>query len=521
MSRERAFLLSALPPRRRQERLALAVALVLLVGALMTLPFRDRQLAREDAFIPVVDTILFLNDLITASLLFAQFSVVRSRGLLALAIGYLFCSLIIIPHLLTFPAVFAPIGLLGASLQTTVWLYIFWHLGLPPAAICYTLLKDSRAPESARGGSAARPIVTGIAIIAGAVIGLTLLATAGVNWLPHIMLDTTHAGHLWSENMAPLLLALSFASIAILWSRRSSVLDLWLLVVLGAWFTETLLLSLTSSRFSLVWYVGRILGLASSSVVLLALASESTLLYARLALAVAKEDRERDGQRLTLEVIVGSIAHELHQPLSAIIANSEAAASLLEHTPPDLNEARAALQDITSEGDRASQILTSTRSTLAGRALPQSFIDVEQLVSETLTLLRLELQSQSVTVQREVSPKALQVRGNKGQLMQVLVNLIANALESMATVSGRPRLLRIRAFSSAPSDVAIQVEDSGAGIDPEHAQRIFDPFFTTKAQGTGLGLAICRSIIEAHGGHITARRREPFGSVFQIELPAH
>src|SRR5689334_2569137 len=136
-----SILLSALPPSPAQKRLAACVAAALLVVLLVTIPFMQIQLAPVRAFIPVVDTLLFINDLITAALLFAQFSVTRSRGLLALACGYLFTALIIVPHALTFPDAFSATGLLGANLQSTVWLYIFWHLGVPPAVIAYALLK--------------------------------------------------------------------------------------------------------------------------------------------------------------------------------------------------------------------------------------------------------------------------------------------------------------------------------------------------------------------------------------------
>jgi signal transduction histidine kinase len=145
------------------------------------------------------------------------------------------------------------------------------------------------------------------------------------------MLDETHANLFWNNRAAPLIV-LSLSAIFFLWRRRSSVLDLWLLVVIWAWLIETTLLSTTGSRFSLVWYTSRAFGLMSSGFVLLILLSESTMLYARLALSVAARERERDGQNMTLELIVRSMAHELHQPLSAIMLNGDAAAIMLSQS---------------------------------------------------------------------------------------------------------------------------------------------------------------------------------------------
>jgi signal transduction histidine kinase len=519
--RESTLLLASLPPPIRQQRLAAAVAVALFVAFLLVLPFRDLQGPREQAFIPIVDTVLCLTDLMTAVLLYAQFSVLRSRALLALAMGYLFTALIIVPHLLTFPGVFSPTGLLGAGLQSTVWLYIFWHLALPPAVITYTLLKRPQLQVSDTRQPVSISIVSSVAAVLVLVLALTVLVTAHEGDLPRIMLNATQADSFWKYVAAPAILGLSLLSIAILWRRRSSVLDLWLLVVLWAWFIETLLLSMTESRFSVVWYAGRAFGILSSSFVLLVLLYESTRLYARLALTAAAQDREREHQRLTLEVIVGSIAHELNQPLTAIMANGEAGVSLLSQQPPNVRETSAALSDIATEVRRASDIIRSIRDTVAGAARPMALIDMGQVVRETLALVRTELQTHDIAVELEIATALPPVEGNKVQLLQVILNLVTNALESMIAVTNRPRVLRICSRVPLPSKISITVQDTGVGIEPKDAARIFDPLFTTKAHGTGLGLAICQSIVEAHGGRISAARGEGYGSIFEILLPSY
>lgn len=290
-----------------QTRLARAVAVALVIVLLAALPFRDFQGSRDVAFIAVVDTTLFLMDLAAAVLLYTQFCVLRSRGLLALAMGYLFSSFMVVPHLLTFPGLLAPTGLLGPGLQSTVWLYILWHLGLPIGVISYTLLKpvDRRVP--AGSGRASVPILLSVAVVIALVFVLAWFATVDGRLLPSIMLYTMHAKAIWRLAVMPPIWALIIVSIGLLWWRRSSVLDLWLLVVLWAWLIESLLLGITLDRFSVVWYIGRILGLLAASCVLLVLLYESMTLYARLALHVAAQDqdRDRDRQRLTLDVTAG------------------------------------------------------------------------------------------------------------------------------------------------------------------------------------------------------------------------
>ena len=480
-------------------------------------PFRDRQWPHNEAFIPIVDSLLFLNDLITAVLLYSQYAVTRAREGLPLAMGYLFTALIIIPHLLTFPGAMAPTGLLGAGLQSTVWLYIFWHLGIPAAVIAYALLKGRarKQPDMLN-----RTIPISVAAVVALVSALTWLAIAYERALPAIMIDTLRAGSTWERAAAPAILLLSLTAMALLWRRRSSVLDIWLLVVLWAWFIETFLLSMTNSRFSVVWYAGRGFGLLASCFVLLALLYESTTLYARLALAAGAKERERERQRLTLQVIAGSIAHELQQPLSAIVSNSAAGVQLLKQSPPDLREASDAFEDIASEGRRSSDIIKSIRAAMTGATQTMAPVDMDQIVRETVRLLRMELQTQEVSVQVEAPSDLPLVLGNRSQLVQVLANLITNAIEAMAELADRPRTLSVRSALCAPGNVSVMVEDSGPGIDPQLAARIFDPFVTTKTRGTGLGLAICRFIIESHGGQISAYPGKEHGSIFQILLPA-
>jgi signal transduction histidine kinase len=147
-------------------------------------------------------------------------------------------------------------------------------------------------------------------------------------------------------------------------------------------------------------------------------------------------------------------------------------------------------------------------------------LDVNELIREILALMHGQLESHQVELKTELVRQLPQVAANRVQLQQVILNLAMNAVEAMDTVSGRPRVLRICSETHNPAGVLLTVEDSGTGIDPDNINRIFDAFFTTKSTGMGMGLSICRSIIEAHGGRLTAARAHPHGSVFQVFLPA-
>jgi signal transduction histidine kinase len=509
-----------MPPTARQQRVAFCAVGVLVAGLLVALPYAGLQLRELPAFVVITDTMLFLLGLITAALLFVQFSIARSRALLALSVGYLFCALLAVPHLLTFPGVFSPAGLLGASLQSTVWLYLFFQLGLPVAVIAYALIKGGDRETIAPGLPSGIIIFASVAASVAAAIAITLLVTAGGELMPRIMATSLRAAPGWSDTMAGVILLVTSVAIALVWRNRSSAFDLWLIAALCALFVEAIFLGLAHSRYSLMWYAGRTYVLLSLSFLMLMLLAESTRLYTRLAVSLAARDREREHKRMTLEVVVDAIAHELNQPLCAIVANGDAAVGFLKQVPPNIAEACAALDDIAVDGERASRVITSTRAVLMGSPTESDWIKVDTLLGEALMLLRWELRSHEVAPEFEAAGNLPAVRGNKSQLLQLFVNLLTNAVESMSAVTTRARELRIRASLQEPAFVAICIEDSGVGIAPENSARIFEPFFTTKPNRTGLGLALCRMIVETHGGEISVSNGERFGSAFRVVLPA-
>jgi C4-dicarboxylate-specific signal transduction histidine kinase len=238
------------------------------------------------------------------------------------------------------------------------------------------------------------------------------------------------------------------------------------------------------------------------------------------ALQTARSELARASQLTMMGQIAASIAHEINQPLGAVVANGSAALRWLAKEPPDLQEAQMALSSAVTEGHRAGQIIESVRAMFKQTPQAKTLLDVNDLVREVLTLTRSEIQRHRVAVQTELMdgiPKALT---DRIQLQQVMLNLIVNALDAMDAVTDRPRVLSIKSAIHDSKGVQIMVGDTGIGIEPQNMQRIFDKFFTTKVHGMGMGLSICRSIIETHGGSLSASSGDPHGTVFQVILPA-
>ena len=505
--------LTKLQPTPRQKLSALATVAVLLIAVTSLSPYTAKTLPRFAAFIPFINATILVTDLITAILLFAHFSISRSRALLVLAGGYLFTALIVVPHALTFPGAFSPEGLLGAGPQTTAWLYTFWHLGFPTSFLLYVWLKDE---EYTVQGSLRSAIGWCVAISISPVLGLAWLTIVGDPFLPRLFLnvsDLTPLGfYVTYFDLLMCLLALAF-----LWRKRRSVLDLWLMVVACALISE---LALASVRFSLGFYVSRLFSFATSTIVLVVLLAETTGLYTRLALANTFLRRERDNKLMNLAAAVASISHEVKQPLAAIVMRASTALRFLGHSPPDLEKARSALNKIVNDGHRASEIFNNIRDLFRASDRGRAKIDVNEMVLSVLDIMQRELIEHHITTRTELMLEVPSVIGHRGQLQEVLLNLIFNAIEAMDGKYG-DRVVRLKTERSEGDEVVIKVTDTGPGIDPKKLDSIFDPFVTTKARGIGLGLAICRMIVERHGGQLLASSGQEGGAQFDIILPVN
>jgi signal transduction histidine kinase len=217
--------------------------------------------------------------------------------------------------------------------------------------------------------------------------------------------------------------------------------------------------------------------------------------------------------------LTASIAHEVNQPLSAVVANAGAALRWLEAKPPNLNEVQQALQRIVRDGNRASEVVARIRGLLKDRGAARTEFALEEIIGEIVALTDAEARQRHVLVQLRLEPGLPTVSADRVQLQQVLMNLIMNALEAMADVTDRTRILTIHAERIAPDSLRVAIQDTGPGIDPQHMEHIFEPFRTTKPHGLGLGLSISRSIIEAHRGRLWVSANSGPGVTFQFTLP--
>jgi PAS domain S-box-containing protein len=219
--------------------------------------------------------------------------------------------------------------------------------------------------------------------------------------------------------------------------------------------------------------------------------------------------------------LTASIAHEVNQPLAAIVTNSEVGLRLLNRSGRDLKEIREIIDCIVSDARRATDIIARVRTMATRQAPEQTLLSVDEVIREALLFLRHEVQSHGLAVTHHPAPAAPKVLGDRTQLQQVFVNLTVNAIQAMTEAETTRRTLVIRTTPVDPHMLCCTVEDSGPGINPDHLDHLFDSFFTTKDPGLGLGLAISRSIIEAHGGNIRADNESAFGGArFRFTLPA-
>jgi signal transduction histidine kinase/ActR/RegA family two-component response regulator len=525
---DRAVFLSTLPAGRRERRLALAVVVVSGVIFLALAPLARRPLGQVWAFIPVYESALVINDLVTAILLFGQFAILRSRALQILAGAYLFTAFMTVAHALTFPGLFAPTGLLGAGPQSTAWLYMFWHGGFPLLVIAYAFLKTSDAEPSRPPG---RPIfaILGTAAAAAAVAGaFTLVATAGQGLLPAIMRESHYTAAM--SAVIALVWGLSFLALGALWRRRPhSVLDLWLIVVLCAWiFDIGLAVVFNAGRFDLGFYAGRIYGLLAASFVLVVLLVENGMLYARLVDAHESERRERQRAQRAEEgattanraksEFLSRMSHELRTPLNGILGFAQ----LLE-LDAQTHEQRDAVEHILKGGRHLlgliNEILDLARIEAGKSSISLEPVETGEVINGALDLIRPLVAARGISLASAVVWNG-HVMADRQRLQQVLLNLLSNAVKY-----NRPEGAVTVSCEDASADrCRITVADSGPGIAPERMHRLFTPFDRLDVpdgavEGTGLGLALSKGLVELMGGTLRAESTLGVGSAFSLELP--
>ncbi len=533
-------LLAAAPPSPADRRLALAAILFGASGFLMIAPFAQVQLAAVPALIPALEAALAINALVTAILLIARFSRLRRGSLLAASGAYAFAALMVVAHALTFPDVFSPTGLLGAGSQTTAWLYVFWHAGFPLFVLAYALTARSghdRLPAGWRPGLLAPASLAGIVVLAAV---LLLASTRWMDRLPLLIVAGDY-GRMNEIGVTPVLLAMTLAAIAALWSRRrASVLDVWLFAVLWIWVTAVALNAMISTqRYDLGWYGGRLYDLLAGSLLLGALLADSNALYAKLATALAEADaqnaelvRSRSDlarvQRLdALGQLTGGIAHDFNNLLTAIVGGLD----MISRRPEDQARTLRLAANALSAAERGTRLIRQLMTFARKQNLQPEVLDPNLLLREFESLAG-RAAGEAIELTLRLDPAIRPVRVDAGEFQAALLNLVGNARDAMpdgGRLSIESRNLDLATprreghFTiDAGGYAVVTVADTGSGMSPAVQAKVFEPFFTTKpvGAGTGLGLSQVYGFAKTAGGYITLRSAPGEGASFGLYLPA-
>ncbi len=514
------LIIATMPATERQQAIAVGIIILLAVATAAIAPFASIQLPQVNAFIPVLQTVVSVADLVTASLLFAQFSIQPQRALLPLASGYIFSSSFTFLQTLAFPGAYAPAGLIGDA-NTAAWMFVLWHTTFPAAILAYVLSKDVTGDARLPGSSPRTAIVTTVVCVLAMIAALTWIVTAKAEYLPSFYTTDVRLQTRFGNQVNFALFLWVATALGMLLFRRRTILDLWLMVTLLAWTPNFLVAALSSSvRFSVGWYAARGFVLIASCTVLTGLLIETTFLYSRLASAIILLRRERANRLLSVDAVMAAIAHELRTPLAAIALNAGTVLSLLRSNPPELEDMDEILRDIEVDCHRAGEIISTIRELSKKTSDRRALTRVEDVARQSLRLLQHDLQISEVSVATKFEGNLPKVHLDAVQIQQVLLNLVKNAIDAMNSLPPEARHLRLTTSFDGHSTVLLSVEDSGPGISVEDQKHIFDPFFTSKHEGAGLGLAISSTLVANNGGILQLVKSDSAGSIFQIAIPA-
>jgi signal transduction histidine kinase/ActR/RegA family two-component response regulator len=578
MVQDRGIFLSIMPASRAERRLALVVLGVSLGVFALCVPFAKTALVPIDAFIPAYESAVTINDLITTVLLFGQFTILGKRGLKFLACGYLFTSLMAFCHLLSFPGLLTPTGLLSGGSQTTVWLYMFWHGGFPLMVLAYALKGDAET-----GGSGGSGVPHAVGAVLVAVLAIILLTTLGHDLMPVLLQITEGAPPSYTlayRMTVGAIAGLSLIALLALWRQKAhSVLDIWLMVTMCAWvFDIALSAMLNQRRFDLGFYAGRIYGLMAASFILLVLLLETRALFSRLAgslerrNAALRESQERlrqlnetleqrvaeRGRALEAEIaerqrihesmretqkleaigqMAGGIAHDFNNLLTVVMGN---AGFLEERLAP--GPERQAAGTVVRAAERGARLVRQILAFSRRQAVKPEVIALNERATELVDMLRRSTRG-DIRIVADFAADLWPFECDVAELELALMNLCVNARDAMPSGG----LVRVHACN-CPNGIApdastaknrvgglvpdidgrpfgdhvrISVTDTGTGIAPEVLAKVFEPFFTTKeiGKGTGLGLSQVYGFAQQAQGAAEIVSAIGIGTTVSIILP--
>jgi signal transduction histidine kinase len=521
----------ASPVEKRFARLVVGLSLMAFI---VGMPFVRIPLAQMPAFIPGYEAALWINDTLTAALLFSQFVRLQSRALLLLAAGYLFDALMVVPHALSFPGVFSPTGLMGSGPQTTAWLYMFWHAGFPLFVLAYALLV--RRPGDIMAGPSSRAITVAVAAVALSATALTLVTTAGHDLLPVVIHDGNYS-LVVTKGISPAAWGISLGSLLVLWRRSvPTVLELWLMVAMVAWILDLGFSAIIgSNRYDLGFYAGRIYGLRAASFVLGVLLFEMNRLYAKVgdALALAEirnteltRSREEFARVQRFEAIgqlVGGVAHDFNNLLTVITGALDL--TLRDTSLPA--RARRMLDMSMAAAHRGSELTGQLLTFARKQVLQPEVLNPNEVIANLGTFVA-RATGAHIEVSTELSPVLWPARLDRSQFEMALVNLVLNARDALdgqgrIVISTRNVVLDATTFPdlAAGDYVLASVRDAGCGMPPEVVARAVEPFFTTKeiGKGSGLGLSQVDGFVRAGSGHLRIASEPGMGTTVEIYLP--
>ena len=501
-------------PTDAQLRVIFGVAALLIVALVVTAPYARQTTHGTEIFVAGYAAAIFVIEVTTAAILLAMFRVRGSVQLLVLASGYLLSGLLSVPWALTFPGVFHIVGL-DQNLQSTAWIAAIRRIGFASAVFGYAVIGPGvtvRTPE--------RWIIAGFGVLAVVVAAVLTFIMGGADFLPQFMADARNTAPAW-RYVPVLALCLYAVAFILLVLRIRSTLDIWMCVVLFSLCVEILLISYLGGavRLSVGWWSGRFFGLVAAGTILLVLLAETTENYMRLARAAAKERRTRFNRLTAMEALSASIAHEINQPLSSMVTDANAGQRWLSRDEPQIEHARNALKRIADEGYRADKIVSGIRQLFLKGVQEREPVDLRCVIQDAVARSMHDHSATRIEIEKLYPDETKIVIGNAEQLLQVVANLLDNAVDAMKDSVIRRRKISIGIAGGDGDEIEVSIADTGPGVRFEIRDRAFLPFVSTKPEGMGMGLMFCRSVIEAHGGRIWITENSPSGTVFRFTLP--